>query len=346
MFAMPSTSVIRLQVETALAHRIPSALTPVQKIIRPVAPTGVAAVDELLNGGLPVGAITEITGPESSGRTSLVLSYLARITHAGNVCAWIDISDSLYAESAAAAGIDLSRMLWVRCGVAPAVKPTAKYQFALHEKYFIPPPTKQGLHGGGFGPHPRNETKGLSAAVSGLLTTEITAPRCAEPQPRRQPEKKTFEPSVRPPARKVRQRVRSGKPWTRIEQGLGATDLLLQSGGFSAIVIDMAGVAPEYVSRVELSIWFRYRAAVERTQASLLLLTQHPCAQSAGELLLRFHPGKTRCDEKTVFTGIEYSIEVERRRFAQTSNVVPLKKPPQQETRAKWHSQSYWAGAR
>lgn len=40
------------------------------------------------------------------------------------------------------------------------------------------------------------------------------------------------------------------------EQALGAQDLLLQGGGFSAIVLDMGGVAPEYVSRVELSIWF------------------------------------------------------------------------------------------
>jgi hypothetical protein len=123
--------------------------------------------------------------------------------------------------------------------------------------------------------------------------------------------------------------------------------LLLQGGGFSAIVLDMGGVAPEYVSRVELSIWFRYRAAVEKTQASLLLLTQHPCAKSAGELLLRFHPGEARRDERTVFTGIEHHLEVERQRFAPSvSNVVPLKKQPRRNNVAHWHSQSTWAGAR
>jgi hypothetical protein len=98
---------------------------------------------------------------------------------------------------------------------------------------------------------------------------------------------------------------------------------------------------------VELSIWFRYRAAAERTQASVLLLTQHPCAKSAGELLLRFHSGNARCDEKTVFTGIEHHLEVERHRFAaNTSNVIPLKKPSQRETGARWQTQSTWVGAR
>jgi hypothetical protein len=344
---MQSASAIRLQIETALAHKIPSALTPAQKVIRPVVPTGVTAVDKLLDGGLPLSAITELTGPESSGRTSLALSYIARVTHEGNVCAWIDVCDALHVESAAAVGVDLSRLLWVRCGVISPPRQTANYQFSLSDKHFVPPPIKQGLHGGGFGSHPRNETKGLSNAVGDLLKPEAMGPRCAEPQPRRQPEQKNFEPNLRPVQQKIRLRTQPGKPWSRIEQALGAADLLLQGGGFSAIVLDMGGVAPEHVSRVELSIWFRYRAAVEKTQASLLLLTQHPCAKSAGGLLLRFHPGEARRDERTVFTGIEHRLEVERRRFAPSaSNVVPLKKQPQRSSVAHWHSQSTWAGAR
>lgn len=344
---MQVASAIRLQIETALAHKVPSALTPAQRIIRLVAPTGVTAVDELLGGGLPLGAITEMTGPESSGRTSLALSYIARATHEGKVCAWIDVCDSLHAESAAAIGVDLSRLLWVRCGVTTPPKHTTNYLFSLSDKYFVPPSIKQGLHGGGFGFHPRNETKGLSNAVSDLLKPEAIGPRCAEPQPRRRPEQKSFEPNLRPLQQKTRLRTRPSKPWSRIEQALGAADLLLQGGGFSAIVLDMGGVAPEHVSRIELSIWFRYRAAAEKTQASLLLLTQHPCAKSAGELLLRFHPGEARRDERTVFTGMEHRLEVERRRFAPNmSNVVPLKKHPQRSSVAHWQSQSTWAGAR
>src|ERR1700734_1451850 len=102
---MPTATALRLQIETALAHRIPSALTPRQRIIRPVAPTGVPEVDGLLEGGLPVGAITEMVGPESSGRTALALSFLASATRSGSVGAWIDVLNTLDPESAAAAGV-------------------------------------------------------------------------------------------------------------------------------------------------------------------------------------------------------------------------------------------------
>src|SRR5271170_416111 len=114
---MPSTSTIRLQIEAALANRIPSALTPAPRILRPQANVSIASVDKLLAGGLPLGAITELVGPECSGRTSFALSFLSGITQTGKVCAWIDVSDTLHPESAAAAGVDLSRLLWVRCGV-------------------------------------------------------------------------------------------------------------------------------------------------------------------------------------------------------------------------------------
>jgi recombination protein RecA len=345
---MPSAAALRLQIETALARRIPSALTPAPKVIRPVAPTGVPAVDALLEGGLPIGAMTEMVGPESSGRTSLALSFVAGLTRQGHVGAWIDVSNTLDPESAAAAGVDLARLLWVRCGGAvPPVNPPAAYRFALPEKYLIPEPAIHGLHGGGCGGHPRNETKGLAEAVTGLLRPEALAPRCAEPQRRVRPEREMFDPPAPPPAQPVRPRARPGKPWSRMEQALRAADLLLQAGGFSVVVLDMGSLAPEYVARVPLATWFRYRAAAERTQASVLLLTQHACAKSSGELLLRFQPGRACSDETTVFTGSAHRLEVERRRFSQApANVVPLRKPPQSVTAAEWRSHAAWAGPR
>lgn len=258
----PTAATLRLQIESALGDRIRSALTPAQRAIRPVAPTGVAAVDTLLAGGLPVGAITEMTGPESSGRTSLAYSFLAETTHAGNVAAWIDVTDALDPESAAAAGVELSQLLWVRCG-----------------------------------------------AVA------------------------------------VNSRTRRSKPWARIELGLRVADLLLQAGGFRAIVLDMASLDAEYPSRVPLATWFRYRAAAERTQTCLLLLTQHSCAKSSAELLLRFHSATARSGEATVFAGVEYALEVERRRFTDTS-VIPMRKPPLSARTAEWRSQAAWAGPR
>jgi hypothetical protein len=271
------------------------------------------------------------------------------MTQAEKVCAWIDVSDELDPESAAAANVDMSRLLWVRCGSSAShLRPRAQRAFSLPEKYLVPPPVKKGLHGGGFGSHPRNEVKGLSDAVSGLLKPETFAPRCAEPQHRERPEKEVFEPNLsRTEIRDRRTTAPSSKPLSRIEQALRVTDLLLQGGGFSAIVLDMGSIAPEHSSRVPLATWFRYRAAAEQTQASLVLLTQHPCAKSSAELLLRLQPGNARRDEITVFTGIEHHLEVARRRFTQTStNVVPLRKPPQRTTSANWKSQTTWAGPR
>ena len=341
---MRSATAIRLQVEASLSHKIPSALTPAPRVIRPVVPTGVSEIDALLDGGLPVGAITEMIGPETSGRTAVALSFLRHLTHAGRVCAWVDVSDTFSPESAAAAGVDLARVLWVRCGVPKATtRPPAGYKFSLPEKYLIAASTKKGLHGG----HPRNEVKGLSGAVSGLLRPETTAPRCAEPQRRVRAERETL---VQPPLTSLPRadvRVSPNKPWARIGQALRVTDLILQAGGFSAIVLDMASIAPEDASRVPLATWFRYRAAAERTQASFLLLTQHPCAKSSGELLLKFLPGEAYRDETTVFAGFEHYLEVERRRFTQLpANVVSLRKPPQRANPARWKSQTTWAGAR
>jgi len=347
---MPSSAAaIRLQVEAALAARIPSALTPFPRTIRPACTTGVDEVNELLSGGLPVGAISELVGPECSGRTSLALSCVSHVTGAGHVCAWVDVCDALDPESASAAGIDLQRLLWVRCGVSTMPpKPVAEYSFRLPEKYLAPPAITQGLHGGGCGPHPRTEVNGLGAAVGNLLRTdEALAPRCAEPLPRPARDRE-IPPAVSPhPPEYPRRRTQSLKPWARIEQALRVADLLLQAGGFAVIVLDMGGIAPEHASRVPLATWFRYRAAVERTQTSLLLLTQHPCSKSSGEVLLRFQQGEVCRDESTLFTGVEYHVELERRRFTQApSNVVSIRKPPQKETSASWRSRSTWAGAR
>src|ERR1700733_3171595 len=182
---MSTSAFLRAKIEAALADRIPSALSPIPRIRRQVVPTGIRAVDESLHGGFPVGVITEIVGAECSGRTSLALSFIAGVIRTGNVCAWVDVSDNLHRESAAAAGVDLQRLLWVRCGVSvTGADAAARNTFALPEKYFIPKPAKQGLHGGGFGPHPRGEVKGIPNALVGLLQPDAMGPRCAELQPK------------------------------------------------------------------------------------------------------------------------------------------------------------------
>ncbi|QHN02752.1 recombinase RecA [Granulicella sp. WH15] len=342
---MATTSTIRLQIESALADKIPSALTPAPRLIRPITETGIGSLDELLHGGLPVGVLSEVIGPECSGRTDIALSFVAHLTQASKVCAWIDASNAFDPVSAAAAGIDLARLLWVRCGVTAETTTTRRARsFVLPEKYLAPRPAKQGLHGGGFGSHPRNEVKGISNAVGDLLQTKLFAPRCAEPQRRVREERQEFTPASRMTVTNALLTTAARKPWSRIEQALKAADLLLQVGGFSAVVLDLSSMAPSFVSRIELSTWFRYRAAAEKTQSSVLLLAQHACAKSAAELAIHLRPAEILADETTVFTGIQPHAEIKRQRFAETpSNVVPMRKPPQS---AQWQSRTPWAGAR
>ena len=117
---MPAASALRLQIEQALKSRFPAALSPAPRTIGEVASTGVHEADQLLDGGLPVGAISEITGPASSGRTSLAIAFLAQRTAEGRVCGWVDASDAFDPESAAANGVALRQLLWVRCKDEPA----------------------------------------------------------------------------------------------------------------------------------------------------------------------------------------------------------------------------------
>ena len=76
-------------------------------------PTGIPAIDA--TGGLPRGALTEIAGPASSGRTSLLHSILAGAAARNEICALIDAEDAFCPHDAAGAGADLTRLLWVRC---------------------------------------------------------------------------------------------------------------------------------------------------------------------------------------------------------------------------------------
>lgn len=343
---MLNSNTIRLQIENALADRIPSALTPAPRTIQLVAETGIPPLDQLLEGGLPLGAITEVVGPEGSGHTSFALSFIALMTQAAKVCAWIDVSDTFHPESASSIGVILEWLLWIRCGVLTTndKSESTRNEFSLPEKYFVPPPVKKGLHGGGFGSHPRSEIKGLSDAVGNFLKSPGMSPQYADSQNKLQSEQERNEPVSSQQFRLIPPTI-VRKPWSRIEQALRVADLLLQAGGFSAIVLDMGSIAPEYVSRVPLATWFRYRAAAERTQASILLLTQHPCAKSSAELVLHLQAKVTFQAEETVFAGIEYHVEISRQRFHPSGkNVIPLRKPLQRDSTASWHRRTVWAG--
>ena len=333
---MPTAPQLRAQIEATLAKKIPSALTPMARAPYPAAPTGIQEIDLLLHGGLPVGAITEIAGPECSGRTSLALTFVAGLTQAGKVCAWVDVSDALHPESAAAIGVDLARLLWIRCGSSGAQEPcrtisnsgrSSQSSSRIEEKL---PKVKPGLPQGGSG-HPRMEANGLSTAVSDLL-----APRCAEPLHKPRPQRLSTTPQAPPSPTTFQRAPRKTRFWGRLDQALRVTDLLLQAGGFSCIVLDMGSLNAEYALRVPLATWFRFRAAAERLQSNVLLLTQHACSKSSAGLLLRLDPGPILSQNATIFTGQEHYAELERQR-----NILPLRKQPQS---VRWQSQANWAG--
>ena len=83
-------------------------------------PTSLGPLDALLTlgetQGFPRGAISEILGPDSSGRTTLVHALLAAATARFEICAYVDTDDSFDPVSAAAAGVALSQLVWIRCG--------------------------------------------------------------------------------------------------------------------------------------------------------------------------------------------------------------------------------------
>jgi hypothetical protein len=315
-------------------------------MVRPVVSSGIDALDDLVQGGLPVGAMTELVGESCSGRMSVALSFLSQVTAAEKVCAWIDASNTFNPAAAAAVGVDLRRLLWVRCGVSETISEQETRKFVLPSECFTPKPVLKGLHGGGHGTHPRNEVKGLSAAVDRFLSDETVKARCAEPISKPRPTQQTFEPSLKPATASVRAPKRA-RAYDAVEQALKTADLLIQTGGFSAIVLDFGEIASEVVSRIDLSAWHRYRVAAEQTQASIVLLSQYACAKSSSELQLRLSALEDTREERTVFTGARANVEVLRQRFTQTpSNVVPMRKPPRSVRETHWTHRASWVGPR
>lgn len=96
---------------------LPPLRSLVPKPARSPLPSGVAALDA--SGGIPRAALTEVCGLASSGRTSLLYSCLRVILQRGECCAFVDTQGTFDPETAKAAGMDLSRLLWVRCGGNP-----------------------------------------------------------------------------------------------------------------------------------------------------------------------------------------------------------------------------------
>lgn len=77
-----------------------------------------------------------------------------------------------------------------------------------------------------------------------------------------------------------------------VAQALRVTDLLLQSGGFGLVIVDLGDVPFKTARRIPLTSWFRYQRAVEHTSTVLLTITPAPCAQTCAALLLQMQSQK------------------------------------------------------
>jgi hypothetical protein len=117
-FIFPARSSAALLAQLDALPKFASAVTPASRLhVRPAPDMVSSGIRELdaLTGGFPRGCLTEICGPASSGRTSILLAALACATRSGEVCALVDSSDALNPASAVSAGVEMERLLWVRC---------------------------------------------------------------------------------------------------------------------------------------------------------------------------------------------------------------------------------------
>jgi hypothetical protein len=104
----------KTELEAEIAGRFGDAFRIHEKAVVETLSTGVDEIDAL-TGGLPRGAISEIFGPASSGRTSLMYSLLAYATTHQETCALVDTNDVFAPTAAVAVGMNFDRLLWVRC---------------------------------------------------------------------------------------------------------------------------------------------------------------------------------------------------------------------------------------
>jgi hypothetical protein len=199
----------------ALASRLEVRPTP------EMVSSGIFEIDKL-TGGWPRGYLSEVCGPASSGRTSVLLASLASATHREEVCALVDTTDAFDPISAVAAEVDFERLLWVQCG--------------------------------------------------------DSRPRASDFRP----QTSNLKSNVRDPTHEVRQ----------LERALRVTDLLLQSGGFGLVAIDLGDVPIQAARRIPLTTWFRFQRAVEYTPTVLFVVAQAPCGQTCASLLVRLQASK------------------------------------------------------
>jgi recombination protein RecA len=125
----------------------------------------------------------------------------------------------------------------------------------------------------------------------------------------------------------IRCRVRSSTKLTALEQAFKAADLVLQSGGFGLIVLDLSGVAATQVQRIPLTTWFRFQRVVEKAPTAFVVFTPVPCANSCTELAIQL--GSADVEWKGGVLPHAILLKELRANFTIARNRSTAKKPPQ-----------------
>jgi len=251
--------------------------------------SGIPEID-MLSDGLPRGCLTEICGPVSSGRTSVLLAVIAAATRRQEICALVDTSDAFDPQSATSAGVDFKRLLWVRCCAPNSYVRT------------------------------RNTNREDSSSHANNASLKAAA--------------------------LASENSRNDRSESAVEQALRVTDLLLQSGGFGLVVIDLADVPFKTARRIPLTSWFRFRRAVEHTPTVLLVISQQSCAQTCASLLLGLNgiekvfsmPAASTSDAPAhaqLLRGLSINAELLRSR---------LERKPVRSVHASFNTKMSWAG--
>jgi len=251
--------------------------------------SGIPEID-MLSDGLPRGCLTEICGPVSSGRTSVLLAVIAAATRRQEICALVDTSDAFDPQSATSAGVDFKRLLWVRCCAPNSYVRT------------------------------RNTNREDSSSHANNASLKAAA--------------------------LASENSRNERSESSVEQALRVTDLLLQSGGFGLVVIDLADVPFKTARRIPLTSWFRFRRAVEHTPTVLLVISQQSCAQTCASLLLGLNgiekvfsmPAASTSDAPAhaqLLRGLSINAELLRSR---------LERKPVRSVHASFNTKMSWAG--
>ncbi len=137
------------------------------------------------------------------------------------------------------------------------------------------------------------------------------------------------------------QQIKSGEQ--NLEQVLKTTDLILQSGGFGLVVLDLAGIPNQFSRRIPLASWFRFQHVVEPAKTALLVVSESPRTQSCAALVIKLcnqlsavsHQPSGKPPHAQILEGMQLQAEITRSRS---------ERKPMQSVTAEFETQAVRAG--